>query len=72
MDPAVRGLLIFCMNAADLEGARLLPGPVQHTAVVFRSWEGVLTLRIAHSHLNEEQGQQLGTETQTVFQSEIP
>lgn len=49
--PSMQRLLIFCMNAAYFQGARLLLSTSNSIAMIFRSLKGVLTLGVPHFNL---------------------
>lgn len=50
--PSMQQLVIFCMNAAYFQGARLLLSTSNSMAMIFRSLKGVLTLGVPHFNLN--------------------
>lgn len=53
--PSMQRLVVFCVNAAYFQGARLLLSTRNGIAVIFRSLKCVLTLGVPHFNLHEGQ-----------------
>lgn len=51
VSPSMQRLLIFCMNAAYFQRARLLFSTSDSIAMILGSLEGILTLRVPHVNL---------------------